>query len=131
MIVPSQEEHQPPEGVRPQTAQRARDMTRAFFSAIAAHGRDEMDAALLVVSELVTNAIQHAGGVTAFRLSASQDTVTVSVQDASRAAPQSRASNPGTPGGFGWPLIQALAADVRIRIGPGGKAVSAVLPLPH
>jgi anti-sigma regulatory factor (Ser/Thr protein kinase) len=131
VIVPSQEEHRPPKEAPPQTAQRARDMTRAFLSAIAARGRDEMDAVLLVVSELVTNAIKHAGGVTAFRLIASPDTVTVSVEDASSAAPQPQLSSPGMPGGFGWHLVQALAAEVQIRIRPGGKAVSAVLPLPH
>ncbi|QIP83177.1 ATP-binding protein [Streptomyces sp. Tu 2975] len=116
---------------RPQTAERARDATRGFLAAVAPASRPEVDAVLLVVSELVTNALRHAGGVTRFRLVAGPGTVTVSVDDPSRVAPRPLSRDVGRPGGFGWHLVRALSAEVQVRIRPGGKTVSAVLPLPH
>jgi anti-sigma regulatory factor (Ser/Thr protein kinase) len=41
-------------------AERARDVTRGFLSVFAPDGGTESDAVLLVVSELVTNAVRHA-----------------------------------------------------------------------
>ncbi|NGO41782.1 ATP-binding protein [Streptomyces ureilyticus] len=135
MIVRSSEEveedHQPLQGTSSQSAGRARNVTRGFLSAVAARAGAETDAVLLVVSELVTNAVRHAGGVTRFHLAAGPGTVTVSVEDASTIAPQPRRTDAVKPGGFGWHLVQALSADVRVSIGPRGKTVSAVLPLSH
>ncbi len=48
--------------VRPATAGEARDATRAFLSNLAqAPGPETIDNVVLVVSELVTNALRHAG----------------------------------------------------------------------
>ncbi|MFI9169684.1 ATP-binding protein [Streptomyces lincolnensis] len=125
------EDHQRLLRAGPQSAERARDVTRGFLSAVAARAGAESDAVLLVVSELVTNAVRHAGGVTRFHLAAGPGTVTVSVDDASPTAPQPQRLDALRPGGFGWHLVQELSADVRVRLRPGGKTVSAVLPLSH
>ncbi|MGW8955762.1 ATP-binding protein [Streptomyces sp. NPDC055709] len=93
--------------------------------------RGEADAVLLVVSELVTNAVRHAGGVTGFRLAAGPGTVTVEVQDASPVPPRPRPSDPREPGGFGWHMVQVLAMDVQVDARPTGKTVTAMLPLAH
>lgn len=133
MHSPEEEEEVrgPVRGISPQTAERARDMTRGFLSAVAARVGAETDAVLLVVSELVTNAVRHAGGVTRFRLVAGPGTVTVTVEDASATVPQPQRSNAREPGGFGWQLVRELAEDVEVSTRPGGKTVSAVLPLSH
>ncbi|KUM68127.1 hypothetical protein AQI84_38990 [Streptomyces griseorubiginosus] len=55
-------------GASPQLAERARDVTRGFLMVLAPEGGPEVEAVLLVVSELVANAIQHAGGVIGFGL---------------------------------------------------------------
>ncbi|MFF1690728.1 ATP-binding protein [Streptomyces sp. NPDC058254] len=91
----------------------------------------EAESVLLVVTELVTNAVRHAGGLTGFGLRAGQGTVTVSVEDASRMPPQPRPTDPTRPGGFGWPLVQSLALDVQVSGRRGGKTVSAMLPFSH
>jgi anti-sigma regulatory factor (Ser/Thr protein kinase) len=106
-------------------------MTRDFLAGIAPQDSAEVDAALIVVSELVTNAIQHADGVTGFRLTAVAETITICVDDASRAQPRTRHSQPWEPGGFGWPLVQRLSQAVRVDTRPDGKTVQAVLPLAH
>ncbi|WP_276147125.1 ATP-binding protein [Streptomyces sporangiiformans] len=128
---PPEEEHDPLGWTSPQTGERARHVTLGFLSALAPAGGADTDAVLLVVSELVTNAVRHAGGVTALRLVDGPGTVTVSVEDASAVAPQPRHTSAAEPGGFGWHLVQELSADVQVRIRPEGKTVSAVLPLPH
>ncbi|MGP4044646.1 ATP-binding protein [Streptomyces sp. 2A115] len=125
------EEKGPLQGASPLIAERARDVTRGYLSAVAARVGAETDAVLLVVSELVTNAVRHAGGVTRFHLAAGPGTVTVSVEDASSTTPQPRRTDPLKPGGFGWHLVRELAADVQVSTWPGGKTVSAVLPLSH
>ncbi|WP_406223301.1 ATP-binding protein [Streptomyces canus] len=126
-----EEDHKALHGASPQTAERARDVTRGFLTAVAAPAGDGMDAVLLVVSELVTNAVRHAGGVTQFRLVAGPGTVTVTVEDASSTAPTLRRSSVGEPGGFGWQLVRELSEDVEVSTRPGGKTVSALLALSH
>ncbi|WP_323183801.1 ATP-binding protein [Streptomyces sp. NBC_01306] len=84
---------------------------------------------VLLVSELVTNALRHAGGVTVLRLRADRCSVEVAVVDPSPAHPQDRTPDlAGRNGGFGWPMVQRLARTVAVRneVG-GGKAVCATL----
>ncbi|MEU0336715.1 ATP-binding protein [Streptomyces sp. NPDC006193] len=128
----SLEDAQPPRHC-PRTAERARDLTRDYLSTVEPRDPEQEQAVLLVVSELVTNAIQHAGGVTGFGLRADDGRITVTVDDASPALPHRRRSPVWEPGGFGWPMVLELATQVRVRqgAGGGGKAVQAVLPLAH
>ncbi|MFD7920864.1 ATP-binding protein [Streptomyces sp. NPDC059740] len=87
------------------------------------------DAVMLVVSELVTNALVHAGGVTWFRIAAHPDGVEVTVRDRSRVPPRERISDPKQPGGFGWPMVKRLCSEVGVALRPSGKDVRALVPV--
>ncbi|MFJ5798711.1 ATP-binding protein [Streptomyces decoyicus] len=110
----------------------ARDTTRAFLEALRqpAVASEPADTAVLVVSELVTNALRHGGGTYTLRLAAHPDTIEVAVDDPSLQAPRmpTPGLNDGT-GGFGWPLVNRLARTTAgTRWPSGGKTVSALLP---
>ncbi|MBD0710459.1 hypothetical protein BU197_19380 [Streptomyces sp. CBMA291] len=92
--------------------------------------------ALLVTSELVTNALRHGGGLTGFDVALDPAAVTISVADASDELPRrAEAWSPEraaglAEGGFGWPLVRLLALEVRLRLPPeGGKTIEVSLPL--
>ncbi|WP_030873229.1 ATP-binding protein [Streptomyces sp. NRRL F-2747] len=85
-----------------------------------------MDNVLIVVSEMVSNADRHAGGATGFQVTAGVCTITVELSDHSTTPPRIQPWAPDEPGGFGWRLVNQLAAtDVRIH--HGGKTITAVL----
>jgi anti-sigma regulatory factor (Ser/Thr protein kinase) len=132
MVQPLEEEQEPLELSRPQTAGRARDVTRGFLTMLEPRHAEEADAVLLVVSELVTNAVRHAGGVTRFQLTAGPGVLAVSVEDASLEPPRELRSEVWEPGGFGWEMVRELSAEVQVRVHPAqGKSVRAVIPLSH
>jgi anti-sigma regulatory factor (Ser/Thr protein kinase) len=110
------------------TAEQARDVARGFLSVASPEGGSAVDAVLLVVSELFTNAVQHAGGVTGFRLEAGPETVTVAVQDASPVPPRPLPLDATRPGGFGWHLVRELSVEVRVEVHAAGKTVTAIVP---
>jgi anti-sigma regulatory factor (Ser/Thr protein kinase) len=90
--------------------------------------------ALLVASELTTNAILHGGGITDFHVDIVGPGVRVSVSDRSDELP---VVDPPVDrygrrrvGGHGWPIVCRLARDVRVTDLPtGGKCITAVVPL--
>lgn len=97
-------------------------------------GAEAMEDALLVTSELTTNAILHGGGITGFDVDVDSGGVRVSVSDRSDELPV--AATPvderdrARPGGRGWPIVCRLARDVRVAELPcGGKRITAVVPL--
>lgn len=86
--------------------------------------------ALLVVSELATNALRHAGGITAFGCVVRDHVLEVTVEDGSDRRPTGRPpDDPAVPGGHGWPLVCRLAEVTVTGLPGGGKRVSALLPL--
>lgn len=90
--------------------------------------------ALLVASELTTNAILHGGGITDFHVVVEGRGVCVSVSDRSAALPVAKEpvdpQGRWRPGGHGWPIVCRLARDVRVTDLPsGGKQITAVVPL--
>ncbi|MET7757432.1 ATP-binding protein [Streptomyces sp. NPDC005389] len=100
--------------------------------------------ALLVTSELVTNALRHGGGLTGFSVEVDPGAVTITVADTSVELPHvmdgrgveragglgaARATGPAE-GGFGWPLVRLLAQEIRLTLLPeGGKTIEVRLPL--
>ncbi|MFG3281386.1 ATP-binding protein [Streptomyces sp. NPDC048111] len=115
----------------PASPAQARDEARTFLSALAPiPSRESVENVLLVVSELVTNALRHAGGATALRFTADPSTLHISVQDPSPEPPcERRPDMRGHDGGFGWLLVRNLARSVAVKpCGDGGKRVCVALP---
>ncbi|MFF9852973.1 ATP-binding protein [Streptomyces litmocidini] len=109
----------------------ARDSARTFLEGLVpALAPEAADTVVLVVSELVTNALRHGGGTCTLDLAARPDGIEVAVHDHSPRAPRMRTPDldVGT-GGFGWPLVNRLATTTAVtRRATGGKTVSALLP---
>ncbi|MGA4950879.1 ATP-binding protein [Streptomyces lydicamycinicus] len=90
--------------------------------------------ALLVTTELVTNAQRHGGGLTGFTARVVEGCLEVAVEDGSAhcptaGSPQTPGRDPGVTGGYGWPLIQRLARSVEITATVTGKTIRVTLPL--
>ncbi|MCX5401275.1 ATP-binding protein [Streptomyces sp. NBC_00102] len=87
--------------------------------------------AMLVTSELVTNAIRHGGGLTGFRARLSGEGLLLDVADASPREPRTVPSLPGTVrvGGYGWPLVRRLSSRVTITREARGKRISVLITL--
>ncbi|WP_394428530.1 ATP-binding protein [Streptomyces sp. SGAir0957] len=88
------------------------------------------DDALLVATELTSNAIRHAGGTTAFHAGLSGDALWMGVSDRSTQVPRRTHAGPGAPGGYGWMVVQRLSSRVTVDVEDGGKTVTAELRLP-
>ncbi|OON80963.1 hypothetical protein B1H18_10865 [Streptomyces tsukubensis] len=87
---------------------------------------------LLVTSELVTNALRHGGGLVRFTAKLREGHVEMEVGDRSAIHPTFTPKEPGdpVPGGYGWPLIRRLSAEVTIAGTPtGGKVIRVLIPL--
>ncbi|WP_330177439.1 ATP-binding protein [Streptomyces sp. NBC_01498] len=117
-------------GDSPEGIHEARDTARAFTGELVpAPGSGLVDTIVLVVSELVTNALRHGGGRYRLELSAAPDSVTVAVSDPNPAPPRERAPDlDGGGGGFGWHMVRGMARCLAVTPGPGpGKTVYAVV----
>ncbi|WP_412079459.1 ATP-binding protein (plasmid) [Streptomyces xanthophaeus] len=116
-----------------QPAASARDATRVFLARAArirapARG-GSFDAVLLVVAELVTNAIRHTDGPCTLHLELRDDSVDVRVADTNPQPPKPRAPHTDGTGGWGWILVNHLATCIHIEPAPGGgKTICAHLP---
>ncbi|MFR9798429.1 ATP-binding protein [Streptomyces sp. MS06] len=128
---------EPPATVRP-AAWRPADVRRAVRRAVhrrcretgSACDEEALSDALLVASELTSNAILHGGGVTDVRIGMEERTVRVSVCDRSDLppveAPPVDSAGRRRAGGRGWPIVRHLSRDVRVAALPaGGKCVTA------
>ncbi|MGW0563095.1 ATP-binding protein [Streptomyces sp. NPDC003016] len=91
---------------------------------------DTTGAVLIVVSELVTNAVRHAPGPCTVRLTLHGDGVLIEVSDTSTVLPCLRAPDvTGATGGWGMQMITRLAGEIHTVPGPGpGKTVRTRLP---
>ncbi|MGR8006960.1 ATP-binding protein [Streptomyces hypolithicus] len=115
---------------RPERASQARDTAAAFLARLdPAPAVETAQSLLVLVSELVTNALRHAGAVPAVRVSADRRSIQVRVEDPSPAHPQDRTPDlTGGAGGFGWPMVQRLARSVTVHpTTRGGKLIQATL----
>ncbi|MEU8844608.1 ATP-binding protein [Streptomyces roseus] len=108
----------------------ARRAARAFLERLRrpAMTAEAADNVVLVVSELVANALRHGGGGCTVELMAQEEGLEVAVHDASPHAPRTRTPDMGGAGGFGWPMVNRLARATAVtRQATGGKTVSALL----
>ncbi|MDT3395851.1 ATP-binding protein [Streptomyces sp. B1866] len=118
---------------------RARDFTRealrdwGWLPAATADQRAAAEDALLVVSELVTNACLHAGGPEELRVSHAAKVLRLEVVDLGGGTPAPRVPHrAGRPGGHGMFIVQRLCLDwgvVRHADGTG-KTVWAEMAAP-
>jgi anti-sigma regulatory factor (Ser/Thr protein kinase) len=113
----------------------AREHVRTFLespaerSALENSGRLEFAAlvedVLLVVSELVTNAVRHAPGPCWLEVAIDGGEVCVSVTDTSSAVPRTRSPQLDGAGGFGLHMLRALTGrGIETRLLTPGKTVS-------
>ncbi|ORT55640.1 ATP-binding protein [Streptomyces sp. CB03238] len=112
---------------------RARQTARDFLRTVAPRVTDETaDAVNIIVSELVTNAVRHAGGSSTLRLTPRGDSIEVAVTDSSTALPRMRRPDyKHGNGGFGLPLVKQLSRSLTVRPHPhGGKTVTAFVDCP-
>lgn len=89
------------------------------------------DEAVLVVSELVTNAVTHGTSPAELRLVLGREShgLRVEVTDAGPAACGDRKAVPPDEHGRGLPIVAALASDHGVSVRPGGTTCWADLPL--
>jgi anti-sigma regulatory factor (Ser/Thr protein kinase) len=86
-------------------------------------GSDHLQSALVLVSELVTNAVLHTGGPAELRILVIEpDAVRVEVADHARDIPRSPPTA-GAHGGFGLRIVAALADEWGCTPLPHGKVV--------
>ncbi|MFF8971670.1 ATP-binding protein [Streptomyces sp. NPDC014995] len=122
------------------TAASARAYTRAVVDACwnaparPAREEDVIDL-LLVVSEMVSNAIRHGGGLAGFDVTPVHDGIRLAVHDHSDVVPSAAYGSGALPAvhhgnGYGWPLIIKLAREITIARRPsGGKTISVFVPV--
>ncbi|MEU6631961.1 ATP-binding protein [Streptomyces parvus] len=94
-------------------------------------GHEATQGALLVVSELVTNACVHADAPLAMHLGRHEDKLLIEVCDGSWSLPRLVAAEEcGPEGGFGLGIVLAMADSWSAVRTSWGKRVVVVLPLP-
>jgi hypothetical protein len=86
-----------------------------------------LDAAELVVSELVGNVVLHVGGTVEVRIAAADGEVVLEVVDTSAVVPHTRLFSQTSSTGRGMRLVHSLTAAHGVRPGGGGKTVWALL----
>lgn len=108
----------------------SREYVRAFLGALdPAVPEATVRDALLVVSELVTNAVLHAPGPCTLHLAHRNGALVIAVRDSNPAVPVPRVPDPAAAnGGLGWHLLSKLTTRIDVQThADGGKTVTAVL----
>jgi anti-sigma regulatory factor (Ser/Thr protein kinase) len=109
----------------------ARDFTAAFLDRAVVRGVAVADVkhgdALLVVSELVTNAVRHAPGPCTLALDLQDGVLQITVSDSSRRAPQPQTFEPQRIGQHGLEIVLVLCTKVDTLTTDRGKTVRAHL----
>jgi anti-sigma regulatory factor (Ser/Thr protein kinase) len=110
----------------------ARDWARAHLRTLGWTDRapETVDAVLLTVSELVTNAHVHAHSTAQLVLTWDSRCLHVTVHDSSAELPQPRRPSTERTGGRGMLLVDVLADEWQARPCPDGKIVHACFRLP-
>ncbi|MCX4744637.1 ATP-binding protein [Kitasatospora sp. NBC_01287] len=113
----------------------ARNHARAFLAQIPLRESEHTAASdvLVLVSELVTNAVRHAPGPCSLGLVYDGSSLVIAISDTGPELPRRRPGDLLTgSGGFGWNVLTSLTKDIHIaRHGADGKTIVAVLPFPQ
>jgi anti-sigma regulatory factor (Ser/Thr protein kinase) len=111
---------------RPEAARVARDQVRALCA-----GRTPyplIDDVLLVVSELVTNAVLHGTGTITLQADVSDGQVAIGVSDEGIGTPRAEVVDQSAPHGRGIAMVARLAKEWGVEPDPsGGKTVWCLL----
>ncbi|WP_432150169.1 ATP-binding protein [Streptomyces sp. bgisy029] len=95
-------------------------------------GHAETDAHL-AVSELISNALRHGGGLTGFKADLDPDAtrLRLQVEDTSPEPPRScPVPDPMTPGGRGWAIVKRIATTCSVAVLPGeGKRITVTIAI--
>jgi anti-sigma regulatory factor (Ser/Thr protein kinase)/ABC-type transporter Mla MlaB component len=101
-----------------------RQARRAVAECAARLGLDEVsDDLLLLVSEMVTNAVRHGAPPVRLEVLADDDVVRVTVGDGDPGLPRPREVDEEAEGGRGMVLVELLASEHGVRSQPPGKTV--------
>jgi anti-sigma regulatory factor (Ser/Thr protein kinase) len=99
-------------------------MARSFVrSALGAADQDTLDRVALCVSELVTNAVDHARPPIELRVDCRDDRLRIEVHDASPHQPERREVSPSSLRGRGMHLVAVAASNWGVDTFPSGKSV--------
>ena len=114
----------------PGTISAARRLAADFLGRVRAASQDvppipgrAVENIQLVVSELVTNAVKHAGGPYGVDLNVVGDTVEITVWDTSPATVTAMPHDPARIGQHGMEIVTALCGGFEVRHTPTGKQV--------
>ena len=106
----------------PASVARARRLVAAALAA-ADHGEDVVDVATLLVSEVVTNSVLHAGTEIGLRCERRGGGVRIEVSDGSSMVPGVRHYDPDATTGRGLGLVSTLATSWGVRLHDHGKTL--------
>ncbi|MDQ3146741.1 MAG: ATP-binding protein [Actinomycetota bacterium] len=93
----------------PSSARTARRFVGDALASFGVGGGDLAETAVLLTSELVTNAVLYTGGTIEVAVQRADGAVVVSVGDSSTVSPQPRRPGPEDPSGRGLGLVEALS----------------------
>lgn len=85
-------------------------------------GAAVLDSARLLVSEVVSNAVRHAGTECAVRIVAGSEAVRIEVRDGDPGAPVEQDPAPDAVGGRGLQIVDAVADRWGVEPRPDGRA---------